>query len=208
MFLREPPVDDAVRAMYDEDLDENGYVSNLTRLWAWRPDVWAAFSQTRATNGAAMALTPAEVAVVIAAAVAQRSDSYCSLAWGARLAEESAPDVAGAVLAGGPLADLAGHSDRGAALATWARQVARDPTTTTVEDVERLRAVGLDDRAIFEVTALVAFRMAFSAVNSALAALPDHQLALEAPDAVRDAVTYGRPVDPVPSEHRPSAPGR
>ena len=52
---------------------------------------------------------------------------------------------------------------------------------------------GVDDREIFEATAFVAFRLAFSTVNDALGAAPDKQLADDAPHAVRDAVSFGRP---------------
>ena len=52
---------------------------------------------------------------------------------------------------------------------------------------------GLADREIFEATAYVAFRLAFSTVNDALGAQPDEELVAEAPPEVRAAVTYGRP---------------
>ena len=44
-----------------------------------------------------------------------------------------------------------------------------------------------------EATAFVAFRLAFSTVNDALGAAPDKRLADDAPHAVRDAVSFGRP---------------
>jgi hypothetical protein len=56
-----------------------------------------------------------------------------------------------------------------------------------------LRQAGLSEQEIFEATALIAFRMAFSTINDALGARPDPQLADRAPRLVRDAVTYGRP---------------
>src|ERR1035437_8649681 len=37
-FLVEPPPAEAAACMYDEDRSEDGYVWNVTRLWAWRPD--------------------------------------------------------------------------------------------------------------------------------------------------------------------------
>jgi hypothetical protein len=75
----------------------------------------------------------------------------------------------------------------------------REPNAITAEDVDRLRAVGLTDQEIFDVTVFVAFRLAFSTVNDALGARPDWQLAAAAPATVRDAVDYGRAV----SEHVP-----
>ena len=80
------------------------------------------------------------------------------------------------------------------ALARWARQLARDPNSTTAADVQALRAAGFDDAQIFAISVFVALRIAFSTVNDALGAQPDQQLASDAPAAVRDAVTFGRPV--------------
>lgn len=74
----------------------------------------------------------------------------------------------------------------------WARQVVRDPNQTTEGQVESLRSAGLGDQTIFEATTFVAMRIAFSTVNDALGAPPDLQLAEDAPEAVRRAVTFGR----------------
>jgi hypothetical protein len=37
-FLEEPPVSPHVQALYDEDLADDGYVWNVSRLWAHQPD--------------------------------------------------------------------------------------------------------------------------------------------------------------------------
>jgi hypothetical protein len=68
----------------------------------------------------------------------------------------------------------------------------RDPNATTSADVDRLRGAGLSDGEIFDATAFVALRLAFSTVNDALGALPDVQLADAAPPSVREAVDFGR----------------
>ena len=122
--------------------------------------------------------------------------SHAALAsMGRRLAEHVGPDVAASVVAGG----LDGLDERARALSTWARQVEGDPNGTTSADVQGLRDVGLSDRAIFEATAHIAFRLAFSTVNDALAAAPDAQVAEAAPELLREAVTFGRQPDTVPS---------
>ena len=48
------------------------------------------------------------------------------------------------------------------------------------------------------ITAFVALRLAFAAVNDALGAQPDAQLVRSLPPQVREAVTYGRPADQAP----------
>lgn len=189
MFLREPPETDEVLAAHEAERDSEGYVSNHTRLWSWRIDLDQEFRRLRSGILSSSALTERDFAVLVTATVSQLGDSYCALAWGPRLASLTDDETAGRVLGGGSPESL---TEREAALAGWARQIVRDPNATTERDVERLREVGLGEREIFEATAFVAFRLAFSTVNDALGAVPDDQLAEAAPDAVRAAVTYGR----------------
>jgi alkylhydroperoxidase family enzyme len=192
-FLAEPPVTDAVTAAYEEDLASDGYVNNLTRAWAWRPDVLADFQKLRQDVVAASNLTPREVAVLVAATAAARGDSYCSLAWGIKLADLSNEETAAGVITGAEK----GLSDREAALAQWARQLVGDPNATTEQDIANLRAEGLDDCMIFEATTWIGFRLAFSTINDALGAAPDDQMAQRAHQLVREAVSFGR--RPVPA---------
>ena len=195
MFLDHPPQSASVDGLFAGDLESDGYVMNLTRLWSWRPEVVDAFGDARATLLDDCELTEADIAVLVVATAAARSDSYCSLAWGRKLAKLIGPDAAGSVIAGG----LEGLDERAQALSVWARQVVADPNATSTTDVQTLRDAGLSDRAIFEATAHIAFRLAFSTVNDALGAAPDLQTAEAAPDAVREAVTFGRPPGSVPS---------
>jgi len=194
-FLSEPELSPAVQSLYDEDLADSGYVWNVSRLWAHQPqaqrDLFGLMSRAFAPSG----LTFRQRGILVAAAASALGDSYCSLAWGGKLAGASAAELAAGVLAGTD----AGLSDQEQALAAWARKVARDPNGTTEADVQALRDAGLDDGQIFAVTAFVALRLAFSTVNDALGAQPDAQLAQSLPAAVRAAVDYGRPPAPSPA---------
>lgn len=127
-------------------------------------------------------------ALLVSAAASTLGDSYCSLAWGRKLAATSGDDHAARVVAGED--DDLGAGDR--ALAAWARRVVRDPSGTTAEHVEELRAVGYDEGQIFAVTQFVALRVAFSTVNDSLGAAPDIELAAMVPPALRTAVRFGR----------------
>jgi uncharacterized peroxidase-related enzyme len=193
-FLGEPPATDETRRLYDAERQDDGYVWNVTRLWCWRPDAHEAFRALRSQLMAGSTLTERDLAVLVSATAATLGDSYCSLAWGPRLAALSDDDTAAAVLAGAEAPS--GLSEREAALADWARRVVRDPNATNRADVARLRDVGLGDREIFEATTFIALRLAFSTVNDALGAAPDRQLADGAPEPVRRAVTYGRAPTP------------
>jgi uncharacterized peroxidase-related enzyme len=196
MFLEHPPHSDEVESEYAADREEDGYVNNGTRLWAWRPGLFDAFRALRTELMESSALTDRDWAILVTATVSQLNDSYCALAWGPRLAELSDVETSAQVLAGLPASALSGPEN---AIVEWARKVVRDPNATTEEDVARLREVGLGDREIFEATAFIAFRLALATVNDALGAAPDKQLADAAPEPIRRAVTYGRTPSREPS---------
>ncbi|HEY7628043.1 MAG TPA: hypothetical protein VH761_13295 [Ilumatobacteraceae bacterium] len=189
-FLGEPSLSAGALRLFDDDIKGVGYVMNVSRLWAHDPAALDALSDLllHATN--AGSLTHRQRAIVIACCASTLGDSYCSLAWGKRLADDAGADVAGRVLRGddGPL----DGAER--ALARWARKLAGDPNSTTADDVQALRAEGFDDATIFAVTVYAALRIAFSTVNDALGARPDRQLGTDVPAEVRDAVDFGRPI--------------
>jgi alkylhydroperoxidase family enzyme len=134
-------------------------------------------------------LTLRQRSVLVAATASALGDSYCSLAWGARLAEAAGPEPAAAVIRG----DDEGLDESERALASWARRVATDPNAIVDDDVQALRDAGFDDKEIFAITTYVSLRLAFSSVNDALGAHPDAQLAASVPEPVRRAVSFGRP---------------
>jgi uncharacterized peroxidase-related enzyme len=196
-FLSEPPATEASTTAYDADRKADGYVWNKTRLWSWRPDIDTAFGLLRTDLMESSSLTKRDFAVLVTATAAELGDSYCTLAWGSRLARLSDPATAAQVITGStPTPEL---SRREAALAGWARVVVRDPNSTSADDVDDLRAAGLDDREIFEATVFVALRLAFSSVNDALGTAPDQQLAAAVPELVQAAVSFGRAPSPEPS---------
>lgn len=165
---------------------------NLTRAWAWRPDVFEAFAALRVQLTAKSSLSKREQAVMVCAMAAELGDSYCSLAWGKVLSQEADPASAAALI-GTASADRLTVRDQ--ALAVWARKLVADPNGTSPEDVDALRAAGLSEKEIFEATVFIGFRLAFSTVNDALGAEPDRQLVESLPPEVAAAVTFGRPVD-------------
>jgi uncharacterized peroxidase-related enzyme len=194
-FLEEPAASAEVRALYDEDLADGGYVWNVSRLWAHQPDtlkgLFGVMSQAFKPSG----LTFRQRGILVAAAASTLGDSYCSLAWGGKLGKASDDAVAAGVLTGSDT----GLTAQEKAMATWARKVARDPNATTPADIQSLRDAGLGDAQIFAITAFVALRLAFSTINDSLGAQPDAELAQSVPQQVRDAVTYGRPVAQTPA---------
>jgi uncharacterized peroxidase-related enzyme len=189
-FLSEPPDSPQVRALYAEDLAEDGYVSNGSRLAAHQPDTMKALLELASGAFRPSGLRFRQRGILVTAAASAFGDSYCSLAWGGKLGQAAGADIAAGVLTGSDT----GLTGQEQAMAAWTRKVATDPNATTPADIQALRDAGLDDGQIFAITAFVALRLALATISDALGAQPDAQLAESLPLPVREAVTYGRPV--------------
>ena len=192
-FLADPPVDEQVGTMYSSDLELQGYVANLTRVWAHSPETLGVLSYALRLATDLCGLDPVERNLVVTAAASAFGDAYCSFAFGSKLAGSVGADITAAIVHG----DDGRLTQRGRLLASWARQVADDPNGATAEQVEALREGGFDDRQIFGLTFYVALRVAFSTVNDALGATPDPELLARTPEQLDDAVTFGRRPAPV-----------
>ena len=189
MFIEAPPPSGETERVYKSSADAQGFVMNLTRAWAWRPDVFEGFAALRNQLTNASTLSRRDQAVIVCATAAQLGDSYCCYAWGRTLVQEGGPESAAAII---KATDSDALTRRDRALAGWARKVAAAPNATSDADVESLRQEGFSERDIFEATAFIAFRLAFSMVNDALGVQPDWQLAETAHPAVGQAITFGR----------------
>jgi uncharacterized peroxidase-related enzyme len=191
-FLRQATMTPPAQALYDEDTAESGYVWNVSRLWAYQPETVNRLFDLMSEAFKPSGLRFRQRAILVSAAASTLGDSYCSLAWGGKLADATEPDLAASVLRGTD--DDLNEQER--AMAAWARKVVTEPNSTTTTDVQALRDAGLDDDQIFAITTFVALRVAFSTVNDALGAHPDPQLVANLPKEIVDAVTYGRPATP------------
>jgi alkylhydroperoxidase family enzyme len=189
-FLAAPAHTPEAQRLFDDDVEGVGYLTNVSRLWANLPTTLEGLSDLMGQATRAGSLTFRQRCVLVTAAASTLGDSYCSLAWGKKLAEVAGSDVAAAVIR----REDEGLDGAERALARWARRVATDPNAIVAEDVQALRDGGFDDAQIFAITTFVALRLAFSIINDALGARPDHQLGTSTPEAVRSAVTFGRPL--------------
>jgi uncharacterized peroxidase-related enzyme len=191
MFIVAPADSVETSKVYKSSAEANGFVMNLTKAWAWRPDVFSGFAVLRNQLTDQSKLSKRELAVLVCATASALGDSYCSLAWGRTLAQHADAVTAAAVISNSVEGAL---SERERVLAAWARKVVQDPNTTTASDIEVLRKAGLSELEIFEATVFVAFRQAFSAVNDALGISPDRQLYEQVPTEVKEVVTFGRAI--------------
>ena len=189
-FLGAAEMSADAQRLYDDDVNELGYVMNVSQLWAYQPATQVGLFELLGQAVRAGSLTFRQRGILVTACASALGDAYCSLAWGKKLAGEAGAALAGGVLRG----DDVELDDSERALARWARQITRDPNATGAGDVQALRDAGYDDAQIFAITVFVALRIAFSTVNDALGARPDRALGETVPESVRDAVTFGRPV--------------
>lgn len=188
-FLRSPEISPQAQALFDEDIADDGYVWNVSKLWAYQPETVTALFALMSQALAGQDLSFRQRGILVTACASQLGDSYCSLAWGSKLAKVADPAVAASVLTGTDQ----NLTDSEKVLAAWARKIVRDPNATAENDIQALRDVGFSDDQIFGITTFVALRLAFSTINDALGATPDAALVAAAPESVASAVTYGRP---------------
>ncbi|MBB6183072.1 carboxymuconolactone decarboxylase family protein [Oleiagrimonas soli] len=138
MFITAPPDSAENAQVYVSSASSFGFVMNMAKAWAWRPDFFEGFVALRSGLTQGSALSKRDVAVLVCATASALRDSYCSLAWGDVLSELADAEVAAALLTA---RHAEGITARDAALADWARKVVVDPNGTTQADVDALRSV-------------------------------------------------------------------
>jgi uncharacterized peroxidase-related enzyme len=190
-FLSAQAPDAEAQRIFDDDVAELGYVMNVSRLWAYQPATLSHLFDLMGETYASEHLSFRQRGILVTACASTLGDAYCSLAWGTKLAGKSDAETAAGILRGTD--DRLSAAEQ--AMARWAREVARDPNHTNAEDVQALRDAGYSDAQIFAMTAYVALRLAFSTINDALGVRPDSAFRTSAPEAVLEAVSYGRPID-------------
>lgn len=193
-YLHTVPPEEAageVKAMYDQDLAAQGYVTNYTRAFSDRPEVLRGWLALKDAITSGMDPRLYELATV-AAATAIRS-SYCSLVHGRVLAASYYPAETVIGIAADDAGDALDAAD--AAVVRFARKVALEAEKITQEDADELRNLGFSDTDVFNVIVTAAARCFFSKVLDATGTLPDPVLH-DMPDQLRSVLTVGREIAP------------
>lgn len=180
--------DGATAALCEAERSADGEVPNYVLPFTHAPEVYAAWNTLSGALRERMGFRRYEMAT-LGAALALRC-SYCVLAHGGRMMAEGEIDAEGlTALADDPEGAPVSETDR--AVLRFAGMVARDATAITEGDVQALRDAGLDDRAIFDVSAAAAARCFFSKVLDSLGFEAD---ALFGAMPCAEALTVGRPI--------------
>jgi uncharacterized peroxidase-related enzyme len=190
-FLGTPEPTAEAQRLFDEDVAEEGFVMNVSRLWAYQPATLTGLFDLMGEATSVHRLTRRQRGIIVAACASTFGDSYCALAWAVKLSKEADPQTAADVLRGDD--DRLSASEK--AMAAWVRKIALNPGRTRAADVQAMRDAGFSDPEIFAITAFVALRIALSTVDNALGARPDGVFRSTAPGVVLDAVTFGRPIE-------------
>jgi uncharacterized peroxidase-related enzyme len=192
MFIAAPDetsVDGEVAEWYRRQRDAWGYLPNYAAAFATRPEVAEAWNALNNAIRRPMERRRYELAT-IAAARAYRS-TYCMAAHSKFLRDECDDEATMRAVADPTGAQLEAV-DR--AIADFAAQVARDASSITADDLQRLRDHGLDDPEIVDVVMAAAARGFFTKVLDALGVQADPQLGDTFDAEVRAQLTVGRPI--------------
>lgn len=179
---------DGVAAMYRRQEGAWGFVPNHAKVFCHRPELmvrWAAL-----LSEVKRPLDRRRLELVTFAAAHALRNSACSLAHGSTL-REFFGDAEIVAIAQGRVEMLPPAEQ---AMLRFARRVAQDAASVTVDDVAALQAHGFDDAQVFDIAAVVAARAFFATLLDAMGVQPDAPFAA-LPGALRDALTVGRPID-------------
>jgi uncharacterized peroxidase-related enzyme len=186
--------EDEVREWYDEQAARWGYLPNYAAAFASRPDVARAWTALNLAVRDGMDRRRFELAT-IAAASALRS-TYCTVAHSKFLRDVCGDEQTMLSVAADPEGSSLDPTDR--AVVAFARKVAVDAATTSADDVDALRAVGLTDNDIADIVFAVAARSFFATVLDGVGINADHQLASAFDAQVARHLTVGRPIAEAP----------
>lgn len=186
---------DEVRAMYANEEKDWGFVPDYARVFCHRPRVMECWSQLLGEIRRPVDVYRIELATFAAAYESRHSP--CSLAHGAKLAEIIGKEALLSIAAGRE-EEVLDPTD--VAIWRYARQIARDASQITVEDIEELReSHGLSDKEIFDIAANAASRCFFTKLLDSLGVDADSGFLDLDPD-LRQTLTVGRPIAHHPPE--------
>jgi uncharacterized peroxidase-related enzyme len=167
--ISEAEAEGKVRAVYESDQSSLGYVPNHAKVFSLRPDVLEAWRSFQGVVRKNLRLRRYEL-VTLAAARALNC-RYCLLAHGSILIKNGVGmDQLRAILT-----DFhdAGLEPEEVAIMDFAEKIARSANEMTQADVDALRALGLEDVEILDITLTATMRCFASKTFNALGAGSD-----------------------------------
>ena len=84
-FLKVPEHSTEAQEIFDEDMDELGFVMNVSKLWAYQPATLTGLFDLLQGTTLTHRFTLRQRGILIAACASTLGDAYCSLGWGSKL---------------------------------------------------------------------------------------------------------------------------
>lgn len=196
-FIETTPLQEAegdVREMYERQQGAWGYVPNYAKSFSHRPEVMARWGKLLAEIRRPLDDRTFELVTVSAAL--ELKHTPCSLAHGNSLTPFFSNEEICAIARQEPVAAL---TDAEQEMMRFSRKVARDASTVTAADVQKLKDHGLSDADVFDVAVTSAGRAFFTKVLDAVGSLPDAGFSSIDAD-LRAELTVGKPIDTADDE--------
>ena len=178
--------DGAVAEMYRRQESHWGFVPNYAKVFSHRPEVMARWGQLLAEIKRPMDKRRFEL--ITFAAAHELRHTPCTLAHGHALREFFSDDHILAIAAD-RLTGVLDEPER--AMLRFARQVARDASSVTPDQIVELEALGFTAGEVFDIAATSAGRAFFTKVLDALGVEPESTF-LASDAAFRGPLTVGR----------------
>jgi len=199
-FIETTPLDDAegaVREMYERQQGAWGYVPNYAKSFSHRPEVMARWGKLLAELRRPMDDRTFEL--ITFAAAHEMKHTSCSLAHGNALTPFFSNEEICAIANQQPVESVTEAEHE---MMRFSRKVARDASTVTQADVQKLKDHGLNDADVFDVAATAAGRAFFTKVLDAVGSLPDAGF-MSLDENLRAHLVVGRPIDTAEDEVMP-----
>jgi uncharacterized peroxidase-related enzyme len=171
-------VDSALREYYNQDIEKDGYIWNVNRVWSHRPEMISLWMPLIKSIRSHLRLRTYELVTI---AAAQAIDCvYCMLAHGAVLRKNGF--TAQQVIA--ILEDYhnAGLSPEEVHMMDYASKISRESKLISQEDVDKLLQDGLNEQQITDVALTAVLRNFMSRFFDALGVDPDPELIEKEPE--------------------------
>lgn len=165
----------AVKALYDAAQASEDYLPNQVQLFSLNPAAYAAWRQLVGAMNADMDHRRYELVTLAAAATVRCR--YCVSAHAAVVMESEYFDREQVEAIARDFRASEALDARDKEIMAFAEKVAVDANRIAPEDVDHLRAHGLTDKEIFDVTLAASARVFYSKVLQAMDAEPDEALA-------------------------------
>ncbi len=171
-------VEGTLRELYNLDLEKDGYVTNVTRTWSYRPEMMLLSTNLLKSIRSHLRLRTYEL-VTLAASKAIGC-VYCMMAHGAVLHKNGfSPKQIIAILEDYHAADLTPEEVH---MMDYADKISRDSASITQADIDILRRDGLNEQQVTDVALAAVARNFYSRLFNALGADTDPELIEKEPE--------------------------